>query len=263
MLMALLCWNLYQGCFKLNCPEVEIILLLWDPFSTGKCQSCVIHRRQRRNTPAATFLRVLPWWLKHAHKYGTHCQMAKSFRYMRLSVNASLEMYLGMLGCWACVWWWMWNMDLKIPEALLLSPKMLAVSMSSLYLEFSMPLMCIVLVLDWLSDAHHMLCLKLHLKRFYFGEFKGKPSKHWLISISGYQRRMLASPPLHCIPKPADLRMQLFSEHTWTYGSLRGSLDLSIKQKNVCQGCASVLSPKVTKHVGVGEDKQVGPGNRR
>lgn len=57
--------------------------------------------------------------------------------------------------------------------------------------------------------------------------------------------------------------MQLFSEHIRTYGSLCGSSDLSIKQRNVCQCCASVLSPTVTKHVGVGEDKQVGPGNRR
>lgn len=127
MLMALLCWNLYQGCFKLNCPEVEIILLLWNPFSAGKCQSGVIHRWQRRNTPAATLLRVLPRWLKRAHKHGTHWQMAKSFMYMRVSVNASLEMHLGMLGYWACVWWWMWNIDIKIPEALLLSPKMLHV----------------------------------------------------------------------------------------------------------------------------------------
>lgn len=47
-----------------------------------------------------------------------------------------------------------------------------------LQLAFSMLLVCVVLILDPLSDAHHMPCLNLHFRIFYFGDFKGKLSKH-------------------------------------------------------------------------------------
>lgn len=95
MLMDLLCWNLYQGCFKIklpwswNYPSPLESIQHWEMSKLSDSQA-----REEKHSCCHTSL-----GLTSVIKTKT----AKSFREMRLSGHASLAMYLRMLWCWACV----------------------------------------------------------------------------------------------------------------------------------------------------------------